>query len=74
MLMKKYELFCLDADDAIIRTEKFEAHDDLEASQRATNHCGDHAVELWAENHRVSTFRPSAHAPVCTWRGGRYSV
>lgn len=72
--MKHYELFCLDDDDNIIRSEGFEAENDQDASGKATIHCGDHVVELWAENHRVSAFRPSAHAPACSRHSARYSV
>jgi hypothetical protein len=64
--MKKYQLFCLDALDHIVRSEDFEAENDARALARATNHCGDHAVELWADNYRVSSFRPSIYAPACT--------
>jgi hypothetical protein len=33
----------------------------------ATTHCGEHSVELWADDHRVSSFRPSVHGPACMW-------
>ena len=65
----KYELFCLDEEDNIVRSEKFEANNDVEAFESARLHCKDHSVELWAEDHRVSAFRPSAHAPACSWPG-----
>jgi hypothetical protein len=68
MAMKSYELFCLDEADNIVRAETFKARDDAEASEKAIIHCRDHAVELWADDHRVSAFRPSAHAPACLWQ------
>jgi hypothetical protein len=69
--VKKYELFCLDDNDQIVRTETFEAQDDAEASEKATGHCRDHAVELWADNYRVSAYRPSRHSPACSWSGAK---
>lgn len=68
MPLKRYQLFCLDELDRIIRAEDFEAEDDAEASRKATIHCGEHSVELWADHYRVSSFRPSVHAPACMWR------
>lgn len=72
--MKNYELFCLDALDQIIRTERFDAENDRDASKKATVHCGDHFVELWANDHRVSRYRPSVHAPACTFIPYRKAV
>ena len=65
--MKHYQLFCLDDQDRIIRAEEFEAENDADAENKAVIHCGDHAVELWADTHRVSSYRPSAHGPACSW-------
>jgi hypothetical protein len=70
--MKRCQLFCLDEQDNIIRSEEFEAEDDADTSERATMHCGEHSVELWAEDHRVSSSRPCIHAPACR-RGGPMS-
>ena len=66
-----YELFCLDSNDKIVRSERFEAENDVDASRKATIHCGGNAVELWADDHRVSDFRPSAHAPAFSWLGAQ---
>ena len=65
--MKNYQLFCLDDLDHIIRAEDFQAENDADASEKATIHCGEHSVELWADNYRVSSFRPSVHGPACIW-------
>jgi hypothetical protein len=66
--MKKYQLFCLDHLDHIVRTEDFDAENDADAQEKATIHCGDHFVELWADDHRVSRYRPSVHSPACIWK------
>lgn len=63
LTVKRYQLFCLDDRDNIVRSEDFEADNDAEATAKGAIHCGEHWVELWADNHRVSRFRPSAHAP-----------
>jgi hypothetical protein len=63
--MKRYQLFCLDERDRIFRSEDFEAENDVDANEKAIVHCGEHSVELWAGNCRVSSFRPSIHGAAC---------
>ena len=52
--MPEYHVYCIDGGNRIVSRHIHNAADDLEALDKAREHCGDYEVEAWQDTRLVA--------------------